>query len=97
VKKIIYFFIDLYFFIVKLIRKQKTKEQKVKTINEKYEITLEDKKVEVIHQGFKSLKEHEDGLNEVKKCIQGSIHDYGKTDGFIPYNNFECAITWRVI
>jgi transcription elongation factor Elf1 len=35
VQKIIYFFIDLYFFIVKLIRKQKTKEQKMKINIEK--------------------------------------------------------------
>ena len=96
-QKIIYFFIDLYFFIVKLIRKQKTKEQKVKTINEKYEITLEDKKVEVIHQGFKSLKEQEKGLDDVKDCILRAIDERGNKDGFIPYNNFECSITWRVI
>jgi endonuclease IV len=69
----------------------------MKTINETYEIALKDKKVEVIHTGFKALKDQENALNEVQECIQDSILNNKKTDGFIPYNNFECSITWRVI
>ena len=69
----------------------------MKTINETYEISLEDKKIEVVHNGFKALREQDNALNEVQECIQESISNNKNTNGFIPYNNFECSITWRVI
>tara|TARA_R110000751_G_scaffold84816_1_gene169511 strand:- start:3 stop:215 length:213 start_codon:yes stop_codon:yes gene_type:complete len=68
----------------------------MKRINETLEVTLKDKKIEVIHQGFKSLKQQAKGLDQVKECIQESIDQEGKTDGFIPYNNFECSVSWKV-
>jgi hypothetical protein len=50
----------------------------MKTINETYEIALKDKKVEVIHTGFKALKDQEN-VNEVQECIQDSILNNKKT------------------
>lgn len=69
----------------------------MKPIEETLEVTLKDKKVEVIHKGFTPLKKQVDGLNQVKECIQESIDQEEKTDGFIPYNNFECSVSWRLI
>ena len=69
----------------------------MKQIEETLEVTLKDKKVEVIHKGFKPLRKQEKGLDQVKECIQESIDQEEKTDGFIPYNNFECSVSWRLI
>jgi len=67
----------------------------MKTINETYEIALKDKKIEVIHKGYKSLNNN--SLRDLKEVIIESIDRDKNIDGFIPYNNFECSITWRVI
>ena len=69
----------------------------MKRIEETLELTLKDKKVEVIHKGFNPLRKQENGLDLVKECIQESIDQEEKTDGFIPYNNFECSVSWRLI
>ena len=68
---------------------------KLKT--ETFEMTVKDKKVEVTHRGFKSFKEQKEGLNQVKECIEESISQEEKKDGFIPYNNFECSVSRKLI
>jgi endonuclease IV len=68
---------------------------KLKT--ETFEMTLKDKKIKVTHQGFKLFKEQEKGLDQVKECIEESISQEEKKDGFIPYNNFECSVSWKLI
>ena len=65
------------------------------SITEKYELTLNNHTVEVIHKGFKSLNNN--SLRDLKEVIIESIDRDKNIDGFIPYNNFECSITWRVI
>ena len=65
-------------------------------IDEKLEINISGKIVQVIHSGFKYLKNQDDGLNEVKKAIEEEIK-LNKDNGFIPYNNFECFVKWDVI
>ena len=65
------------------------------SITEKYELTLDKHTVEVIHKGYKSLNNN--SLRDVKEIIIESINDENKIEGFIPYNNFECSIDWKII
>ena len=76
--------------------KQITKGEKMKMIDEKLEINISGKIVQVIHSGFKYLKNQDGGLNEVKTAIEEEIK-LNQDNGFIPYNNFECSIKWEVI
>ena len=66
-------------------------------IKEKFELTLKDHKIEVIHKGFKLLKNQKNGLKDLKECIEQSIIVDENIEGFIPYNNFECSINWKII
>ena len=65
------------------------------SIAEKYELTLNNHTVEVIHKGFKSLNNN--SLRDLKEIIIESINEDKKIEGFIPYNNFECSIDWKII
>ena len=75
------------------------------SITEKYELTLNNHTVEVIHKGFKSLNNN--SLRDLKEVIIESIkiakektlaNNRDKNiEGFIPYNNFECSINWKII
>ena len=66
-------------------------------INEFFEIILNGHKIKIIHTGFKPLKNQKNGFKDVKDCIKESITIDGNLEGFIPYNNFECSITWEII
>ena len=66
----------------------------METITEKYELTLDNHKIEVIHKGYKSLNNN--SLRDLKETIIESINGDEKIEGFIPYNNFECSIDWRI-
>jgi hypothetical protein len=67
-------------------------------INETFELTLNnDKKVKIIHKGYKPMKIQETGLDELKECIEECIINEKITGGFIPYSNFECSVDWKII
>lgn len=65
------------------------------SIVEKYELTLNNHKVEVIHKGIKALNNN--SLRDLKESIKQSIEMDENIEGFIPYNNFECSINWKII
>ena len=65
-------------------------------INETFKITIDSQQVEVEHKGLKPFSQQENGINDLKECIQGEIND-GHEDGFIPYNNFECSVNWKLL
>ena len=85
----------LYLFLLDYT-KQITERKKMKKINEKLEINISGQTIQISHNGFKYLKNQDGGLNEVKTAIEEEIK-LNKDNGFMPYNNFECAIKWKVI
>tara|TARA_S200002703_G_scaffold96879_1_gene83714 strand:- start:150 stop:386 length:237 start_codon:yes stop_codon:yes gene_type:complete len=78
------------------MKKTNNKRKKMKKINEKLEINISGQTIQISHNGFKYLKNQDGGLNEVKTAIEEEIK-LNKDNGFMPYNNFECAIKWEVI
>ena len=70
----------------------------MKKIREKFAISVADQNVLITHDGYNCLC-NKDGkqITELKEVIKFSIEKDGNSDGFIPYNNFECSIKWSVI
>lgn len=64
-------------------------------IKETLNLTIGGKSIEVNHEGIKKLEDQKDGLQAVDRVIEREIKE-GKTSGFIPYNNFECSVDWKV-
>jgi len=62
-------------------------------------LTINNKKVEVKHNWDpttgRALNKQATGLNDLTAFLKEEI-EKNKTDGFIPYNNFESAIDWKV-
>ena len=69
----------------------------MKKILEKFAINVADQTVLITHDGYKFLCNQEDGIKEVTEAIKFSIEKDGNSDGFMPYNNFECSVKWEVI
>ena len=69
----------------------------MKKILEKFAINVADQTVLITHDGYKFLCNQEDAQKEIKEAIKFSIEKDGNTDGFMPYNNFECSVKWEVI
>ena len=65
-------------------------------INETFKITIDSQQVEVEHKGLKPFSEQENGVDDLKECIEGEINN-GNEEGFIPYNNFECSVNWKLL
>ena len=66
-------------------------------VNETFNYNLMGFNVVATHEGFKPLHEHNDGQGAQHILIESIVKDLheGKTSGFMPYNNFECAIKWE--
>ena len=69
----------------------------MKKILEKFAISVADQTVLITHDGYKFLCNQEDAQKEIKEAIKFSIEKDGNSDGFMPYNNFECSVKWEVI
>ena len=69
----------------------------MKKILEKFAINVADQTVLITHDGYKFLCNQEDGIKEVTEAIKFSIEKNGNSDGFMPYNNFECSVKWEII
>lgn len=54
-------------------------------------------KVQVEHIGFKPFKEQKNGLEELDEFLCEGLNSHMDIRGFIPYNNFECSVDWKVI
>lgn len=74
-------------------------------ITENFEIEFEGKKYDVIHKGLKSYKEQKEFIptieEEIKRTSIPHKNIFGqkmeaKTSGFIPYNNFECSVEYKI-
>jgi len=69
----------------------------MKKILEKFAINVADQTILITHDGYKFLCNQEDAQKEIKEAIKFSIEKDGNSDGFMPYNNFECSIKWEII
>lgn len=74
-------------------------------ITENFEIEVDGKKYDVTHEGIKSYKEQNDFIktltDEIKRTSVPHKNIFGqpmeaKTEGFIPYNNFECSVKFKI-
>tara|TARA_R110000824_G_scaffold191285_1_gene372923 strand:+ start:298 stop:528 length:231 start_codon:yes stop_codon:yes gene_type:complete len=52
--------------------------------------------IEIVHKGFKKLKDQSGGLDEVREYLRGQIAVNKEASGFTPYNNFECHFRWNI-
>lgn len=74
-------------------------------ITENFELEVDGKKYDVIHNGTKSYKEQNEFIStlteEIKRTSVPHKNIFGqkmkaKTEGFIPYNNFECSVEFKI-
>lgn len=74
-------------------------------ITENFEVEVDGKKYDVTHKGIKSYKEQKEFMStlteEIKRTSVPHNNIFGqkmeaKTDGFIPYNNFECSVEFKI-
>ena len=66
-------------------------------IKETFAINVADQTVLINHDGYKFLCDQEEGIKEVKEAIKFSIEKDGNSDGFMPYDNFECSVKWEIL
>jgi hypothetical protein len=59
-------------------------------------ITINKKKIKIVHKSEKLFNEQKDGLKQLKQFLFDEIVFQQKNSGFIPYNNFESSIEWEV-
>jgi hypothetical protein len=55
------------------------------------------KTVKIYNDGIKKFKEMSDLANAELKSYLDSEIDRGQTKGWLPYNNFECSIHWKLL
>ena len=69
--------------------------------NETLTFTIDKKKIKADHQydgaTGKAFKDQEEGADQLKTFIRDEVVFQNKTEGFIPYNNFESSVSWKVI
>ena len=74
-------------------------------IAENFEIEFDGIKYEITHRGIKSYKEQKEFIQtlteEIKRTSVPHQNIFGqrmeaKTNGFIPYNNFECSVEFKL-
>lgn len=66
-------------------------------IQEKFAINVANQTVLITHDGYKFLCNQENAQKEIKEAIKFSIEKDGNTDGFMPYDNFDCSVKWEII
>jgi len=67
-----------------------------KYIKEDINLEINGRAISIKHQGIKSFaNQSENSRMDLEKVIRGFMNK-GDSQGFIPYNNFECSIKWRV-
>jgi hypothetical protein len=74
------------------MNKNKGNKMKTETIN----ITINKKRVKILHKAERLFNEQKDGLKQLKEFLYDEIVFQQKNSGFIPYNNFESSIEWGV-
>ena len=74
-----------------------TKEKEMNKIKETFAINVAGKTVLINHDGYKFLCDQEDGIKEVTEAIKFSIEKDENSDGFMPYDNFECSVKWEIV
>jgi len=71
------------------------------TNNEKLSFIINEKKIEIEHsfdvETGKPFEKQENGLEDLKSFLNDEIFTENKKEGFIPYNNFESSVNWKVI
>tara|TARA_R110002020_G_scaffold203725_1_gene407503 strand:- start:1318 stop:1548 length:231 start_codon:yes stop_codon:yes gene_type:complete len=70
----------------------KVNKMKKETIN----ITINKKKVKILHKSERLFDEQKEGLKQLKQFLYDEIVFQQKNNGFIPYNNFESSVEWEV-
>jgi len=70
------------------------------TTEETLTFTIDKKKVKAFHkvdrETGKLFQDQKTGLEDLKAFIRDEIVFQNKSNGFIPYNNFESSVTWEV-
>jgi len=66
-------------------------------IQEKFTINVANQTVLITHSGHKFLCDQKNAKKEIKEAIKFSIEKDGNTDGFMPYDNFDCSVKWKII
>ena len=66
-------------------------------IQEKFTINVANQTVLITHNGYKFLRDQKNAKKEIKEAIKFSIEKDGNTDGFMPYDNFDCSVKWEII
>tara|TARA_R110000803_G_scaffold191469_1_gene254135 strand:+ start:278 stop:484 length:207 start_codon:yes stop_codon:yes gene_type:complete len=60
-------------------------------------ITINKKKVKILHKSKRLFDEQKEGLKQLKQFLYDEIVFQQKNNGFIPYNNFESSVEWEVV
>ena len=72
-------------------------DEENKRIKEVLVLVINGVSVTVRHEGLKYFKDQKRGVKEVEDYIQGRMTIHKETDGFVPYNNFECSFRWQLL
>lgn len=65
-------------------------------IKEEFVFTFKDKTILVKHDGLKPFSEQGKAFEDLKTVISDELR-IGKEYSFIPYNNFECSVEYKVV
>lgn len=66
-------------------------------IKEDISLEINGRAISIKHQGIKSFaNQPENSRMDLENVIQQFLSK-GDSQGFIPYNNFECSVKWRVV
>ena len=69
--------------------------------NEKLSFVINEKKIEIEHsfdvETGNPFEKQKTGLQDLKSFLNEEIFTGNKKEGFIPYNNFESSVNWKVI
>lgn len=64
---------------------------------ETFQLEIRGRTFEVDHEGTKSFRQQSENCRiDLEKVIEDYI-DRGEYSGFVPYNNFESSVKWRVV
>ena len=68
---------------------------------ENFVLIIDEKQVEINHnydaESGKPFASQENGLNDLKEVIFDDIVKNIKSNGSIPYNNFESQVDWHIL
>ena len=79
-----------------------TKTTKETTMSkETLTFVIDKKKIKVDHEYAddtgRAFKDQKDGDKQIKDFIKDEVVFQNKKEGFIPYNNFESSVNWKII